>query len=164
MSIDPKGASGRHMHSAVGMVGRRQGGWNVAEGKRQAPLYLEDLHIGQRFTSATHLVDAGQIKAFAGQFDPQPFHLDKTAAEGTLFAGLAASGWHIAAITMKLLGGGGAPLAGSIIGAGAEVAWPRPTRPGNILQVESKVAEIVPSRSLGSRHDHSAQRDTQSAR
>jgi acyl dehydratase len=123
----------------------------VTEGKRQEPLYLEDLHIGQRFTSATHLVDAGQIKAFAGQFDPQPFHLDETAAEGTLFAGLAASGWHIAAITMKLLVDGGAPLAGGIIGAGAEVAWPRPTRPGDILRVESEVAEIVPSRSRSDR-------------
>ena len=66
-------------------------------------LYLDDLEVGQRFTSASHLIDEAQIKAFAGQFDPQPFHLDDAAAKRTLFGGLAASGWHTAAITMRLL-------------------------------------------------------------
>jgi acyl dehydratase len=111
-----------------------------------ALLYLEDLFVGRRFSSATHALDAEQIKAFAQQFDPQPFHLDEEAAEGTLFAGLAASGWHTAAITMRLLVGS-AKIAGGLIGAGGEVAWPRPTRPGDILRVESEVMEIVPSRS-----------------
>src|SRR5262249_7430803 len=83
---------------------------------------------------------------FAGQFDPQPFHLDAEAARGTLFAGLVASGWHTAAITMRLLVSG-LPLAGGIIGAGGEIAWPNPTRPGALLHVESEIVELRPSRS-----------------
>src|SRR5262245_9817459 len=114
-------------------------------------LYLDDLHVGQRFTSRTHVVDVAQIKAFAAQFDPQPFHLDDDAAKGTLFAGLAASGWHTAAITMRLLVGSGLPIAGGIIGSGGEVAWPRPTRPGDVLHVVSEVEEVTPSRSRPNR-------------
>ena len=110
-------------------------------------LYLDDLHVGRRFTSRTHLVDEAQIKAFARQFDPQPFHLDNDAAKRTLFAGLAASGWHTAAVTMRLLVESGLPLAGGIIGTGGEVTWPKPTRPGDTLQVESEVIAITPSRS-----------------
>ena len=110
-------------------------------------LYLEDLHAGQRFTSRTHAVDAGQITRFAGEFDPQPFHLDDDAAKGTLFAGLAASGWHTAAITMRLLVDGGVPVAGGIVGVGGEISWPRPTRPGDVLQVHSEVVGVAPSRS-----------------
>jgi acyl dehydratase len=110
-------------------------------------LYLEDLHTGLRFSSATHAVDEQQIKAFARAFDPQPFHLDDAAAKATLFGGLAASGWHTAAITMRLLVGGGAPIAGGIIGAGAEIAWPNPTRPGDMLRVESEILSVTPSRS-----------------
>ncbi len=115
------------------------------------PLYLDDLQPGQRFTSATHVIDAEQIINYARQFDPQPFHLDEEAAKDTFFAGLAASGWHVASITMKLLVGGGAPLAGGIIGAGGEIAWPKPTRPGDELQVTSEVVEITPSRSRPNR-------------
>jgi len=63
-------------------------------------LYLDELHLGQRFVSGTHAIDADQIKAFARQFDPQPFHLDEDAAKDTFFGGLAASGWHVAAVTM----------------------------------------------------------------
>ena len=111
------------------------------------PLYLDDLHVGQRFTSKTHVVDAAQIKAFARQFDPQPFHLDDDAAKDSLFSGLVASGWHTAAITMRLLVDMGLPLAGGVVGAGGELSWPRPTRPGDVLQVESEVLEIIPSRS-----------------
>lgn len=110
-------------------------------------LYLDDLYVGQRFGSGTHHLDEPQIKAFAGQFDPQPFHLDDATAKDTLFAGLAASGWHTAAITMRLLVEGGAPIAGGIIGAGGEVAWPKPTRPGDILQVATEVLSVKPSRS-----------------
>jgi acyl dehydratase len=110
-------------------------------------LYLDDLHIGQRFTSGTHLLDEEQIKAFARQFDPQPFHLDNEAARGTLLSGLAASGWHTAAITMRLLVESGLPLAGGIVGAGGERDWPNPTRPGDSLKVESEVLDIRPSRS-----------------
>jgi acyl dehydratase len=110
-------------------------------------LYLEDLHTGLRFTSGTHAVDERQITAFAREFDPQPFHLDDASAKATLFAGLAASGWHTAAITMRLLVEGGAPIAGGIIGAGGEIAWPNPTRPGDILRVESEVLSVAASRS-----------------
>jgi len=110
-------------------------------------LYLEDLAVGDRFTSAEHALDAQQIKAFAGEFDPQPFHLDDEAAKRTLFGGLAASGWHTAALTMRLLVTTGMPLAGGIIGTGGELSWPRPTRPGDVLHVVSEVTEITPSRS-----------------
>ena len=108
--------------------------------------FLEDLQPGQRFVSAKHLIDEAQIKAFATQFDPQSFHLDHEAAKASLFGGLAASGWHTAAITMRLLVGG-MPLAGGIIGAGGELSWPKPTRPGDELQVESEVVSVTPSRS-----------------
>jgi acyl dehydratase len=110
-------------------------------------LYLDDLAVGQRFVSGTHLIDEQQIKAFASQFDPQPFHLDGDAAKATLFEGLVASGWHTAAISMRLLVEGGLPIAGGLVGAGAEITWPRPTRPGDILQVESEILDIRPSRS-----------------
>ena len=110
-------------------------------------LYLDDLRVGQRFTSATHALDEGQVIAFASQFDPQPFHLDVAAAEGMFFGGLVASGWHTAAITMRLMVRGGVPIAGGLIGAGAEISWPRPTRPDDVLRVESEVLEIAPSRS-----------------
>jgi acyl dehydratase len=111
------------------------------------PLYLDDLKPGQTFVSGSHALDEEQIKAFAKAFDPQPFHLDDAAAEKTLFGGLAASGWHTAAITMRLNVESGLPLANGIIGAGGEINWPAPTRPGDILHVESEVMEVVPSRS-----------------
>ena len=110
-------------------------------------LYLDDLHVGQRFTSGTHALDEAQIRAFAKQFDPQPFHLDAEAAKQTLFEGLVASGWHTAAITMRLQVESGLPLAGGLIGAGGEIAWPRPTRPGDELQAETEICELKPSRS-----------------
>ena len=107
-----------------------------------APLYFEDFAVGQVYRSATLSVDTAAIKSFAAQFDPQPFHLDEVAAKGTLFAGLAASGFHTAALTMRLLVDGGAPIAGGIIGAGLdELRWPRPTRPGDVLHIESEVLE-----------------------
>lgn len=110
-------------------------------------LYLEDFTPGRRFVSAAHMLDADQIKAFACRFDPQPFHLDEAAAETSFFHGLAASGWHTAAITMSLLVQSGMPIAGGLIGAGAEIEWPRPVRPGDTLTVESEVLEVKPSRS-----------------
>lgn len=109
--------------------------------------YLDDLQAGDRFVSPEHALDEAQIKAFALQFDPQPFHLDHGAATGTLFGGLAASGWHTAALTMRLLVDGGLPLAGGIIGAGGELSWPQPTRPGDVLHVETEVVSVTPSRS-----------------
>lgn len=95
-------------------------------------------------------MDEAQITSFAAQFDPQPFHLDDAAARDTLFGGLAASGWHTAAITMRLQVTSGLPIAGGIIGAGGELTWPRPTRASDVLHVVSEVSEVMevtPSRS-----------------
>ena len=110
-------------------------------------LYLEDLSVGQHFTSGTYHMDADRMKAFAAEFDPQPFHLDEAAAKDSVFHGLAASGWHTAAATMRLLLTGGLPLANGFIGLGGEITWPKPTRPGDTLRVESEIVEILPSRS-----------------
>ena len=109
--------------------------------------HLEDLEVGQTFTSPSREVTAEAIKAFAREFDPQPFHTDEAAAEGSFFRGLAASGWHTAAVTMRLLVDGGLPLAGGSIGAGGEIRWPQPTRPGDVLTVTSTIQAIHPSRS-----------------
>lgn len=110
-------------------------------------LYLDDLKPGQTFASGAHVLDEAQIKAFAGAYDPQPFHVDSAAAARSFFGGLAASGWHTAAITMRLNVESGLPLAGGIIGAGGEIKWPHPARPGDTLHVESEVLEVVPSKS-----------------
>ncbi|MBB1492519.1 MULTISPECIES: MaoC family dehydratase [unclassified Paracoccus (in: a-proteobacteria)] len=109
-------------------------------------LSLDDLQVGQEFLSAEHPLDAEQIVAYARQFDPQPFHLDEDAAKNSFFQGLAASGWHTMSITMKLLVQS-LPFADGVIGAGGDIAWPRPTRPGDILRVKSTIREIRPSRS-----------------
>lgn len=92
-------------------------------------------------------MDEAQIKAFAAEFDPQAFHIDESAANASIFHGLAASGWHTAAVTMRLLTTGGLPFATGLVGVGAEISWPRPTRPGDTLRVESEIVEILPSRS-----------------
>ena len=110
-------------------------------------LYLEDLKQGQCFKTGSHALSEDEIKAFARAFDPQPFHLDAEAARQSVFGGLAASGWHTAAISMRLLVDSGPQLAGGMIGAGVELSWPRPTRPGDILHVESEVTEVTASRS-----------------
>ncbi len=109
-------------------------------------LWFEDLYVGQRFVTDTHALDAGQIVAFAQVFDPQPFHLDDAAAKETLFNGLAASGWHTAAITMRLLVSSGPPFAGGIIGSGGKLTWSQPVRADDVLRVEVEVLELVPSR------------------
>jgi acyl dehydratase len=112
--------------------------------------YFDDLQVGMRFETGTHTITEDQIKEFAGRFDPQPFHLDDGLARASVFGGLAASGWHTAAITMRLLVDLGIP-AGGLIGTGCEVSWPRPTRPGDTLRVTSDVVEIIPSRSRNDR-------------
>jgi acyl dehydratase len=110
--------------------------------------YLEDFAPGQKYESGALRVTAEDIKAFASQYDPQPFHLDDAAAKKTFFGGLAASGWHTAALTMKLLVAGSLQPAGGIIGAGfEEFRWPRPVRPGDELHVESEILEVRPSKS-----------------
>ena len=127
-------------------------------------LHLDDLHVGQRFTSETHAVDEAQIKAFAAQFDPQAFHLDDEAARGSLFGGLAASGWHTAAITMRLNVAGGLPIAGGIVGRSGEISWPLPTRPGDVLHVESEVMAVEPSRSRPDRGTATVRSETRNQR
>jgi len=127
-------------------------------------LYLDDLHVGQRFESASHVVDTAQIKAYAREFDPQPFHLDEEAAKHTLFGGLAASGWHTVAITMRLMVEGGLPLAGGIIGSGGEISWPQPTRPGDALSVFSEIVEVTPSRSRADRGTVKVRSETRNQR
>jgi acyl dehydratase len=110
-------------------------------------LYLEDIKAGDRFTTGEYQITEDEIIAFAKQYDPQPFHTDPEAAKHTFFQGLAASGWHTAGITMRLIVESGLPLAGGIIGAGGELSWPRATRPGDILHVEMTVLDATPSRS-----------------
>ena len=110
------------------------------------PLYLDDLAVGNEFISREHRLDVEQIIAFASELDPQPFHVEPERAQDTFFQGLVASGWHTMAITMRLIVEN-VPFAQGIIGAGAEVSWPEPTRPGEVLHVRSKVQEIRPSRS-----------------
>jgi acyl dehydratase len=85
--------------------------------------------------------EAARIKEFAAEFDPQPFHLDESAAKASLFRGLAASGWHTAAVAMRLIVTGGLRPANGVLGPGGEIAWPRPTRPGDILRVQSEIVE-----------------------
>ncbi len=110
-------------------------------------LYFDDLTVGRRFTSATKEVTEAEIKAFAREYDPQPFHLDEEAARSSLFKGLAASGWHTMAMSMRLMVDGGVPIAGGLVGAGGELTWPRPTRPGDVIHVVSEVVDATPSRS-----------------
>jgi acyl dehydratase len=115
-----------------------------------APLYLDDLAVGEVYEprGESEPITAEAIKAYAAQYDPQPFHLDEAAAAKTLFGGLAASGWHTASLTMRLLLQYGLPLAGGIVGAGVEeLRWPRPLRPGDRLRVRSEVLDVRPSRS-----------------
>ena len=108
------------------------------------PYYLDDLKVGQRFVSGTTTVDPQAIIEFAKRFDPQPFHIDEKAAAGTIFGGLIASGWHTAAMSMRLLLEA-CPMAGGTIGLGGEVAWPQATRPGDVIHVECEVIDIHPS-------------------
>src|SRR5712671_2239372 len=111
-------------------------------------LYLEDLNAGQTFGSGRLKVDEQRMKSFAAEFDPQPFHLDDAAARETIFRGLAASGWHTAAMTMRLLVESEFKPAGGIVGAGFdEFKWPRPVRPGDELHLLIEVLEVRPSKS-----------------
>ncbi len=110
--------------------------------------YFEDFAPGQVYRSGTVAVDAAAIKRYAAEYDPQPFHLDEDAAARSFFGGLAASGWHTASLTMRLLVDSELKPAGGIVGAGLdEFRWPRPVRPGDVLRVESEVLEARPSQS-----------------
>src|SRR6266850_8139874 len=109
--------------------------------------YFEDLTVGQKFASPALPIDADAITAFAAAFDPQPFHLDDEAARHTMFEGLAASGWHTAALSMRLCLASDFRPAGGILGTGGELIWSKPVRPGDALRVEIEVIETRSSRS-----------------
>src|SRR5512136_2590370 len=109
--------------------------------------FLEDFTVGQTFGSERLKIDAEAIKRFAAEFDPQPFHLDEQAASNSLFRGLAASGWHTTALTMRLLVESEFKPAGGVIGASLDVRWPKPVRPGDELRVQTEVLEIHSSKS-----------------
>ena len=109
--------------------------------------YFEDFAVGQTYGSGHLSIEADRIKSFAAEFDPQPFHLDEQAARRTMFGGLAASGWHTAALTMRLLVESELKPAGGIVGAGFdELRWPLPVRPGDELHVQSEIVEVRPSK------------------
>lgn len=110
--------------------------------------YLDDLVVGQRFGSGRVTIEAQDIERFAAEFDPQLFHMNEQEAKETLFQGLAASGWHTAALTMRLLVKSDFRPAGGVVGASFdELRWPRPVRPGDELNVETEVLEVRPSKS-----------------
>src|SRR5215813_9135392 len=101
----------------------------MTEGDRMASkadtrpiLYLDDLALGQKFDNGTYVMEEGRMKAFAAEFDPQPFHLDEAAGRNSVFGGLAASGWHTAAATMRLIATGPLRLGGGSVGLGGEIA------------------------------------------
>ncbi len=115
-------------------------------------LYFEDYFVGQTFHGGSTRVDADEVKAFATRYDPQPFHTDEAAAADTFFGGLAASGWHTAAMTMRMFVDSGIKPAGGLIGAGLEeLRWPRPVRPNDTLHVE---IEVLQARVSNSRPTH----------
>lgn len=123
-------------------------------------LWLDDISVGDRFRTETYELGAEAIIDFANAWDPQPFHLSEDLARDTFFQGLAASGWHTAAITMRLLVTSGLPLATGIIGASIDLAWPTPTRPGDRLHVDLEVTDVRASRSDPSRGFITAVYDT----
>jgi len=110
--------------------------------------YLEDFAVGQTFGSGRLRIDGQRARAFAAEFDPQPFHLDEAAARRSIFGGMTASGWHTAAMTMRLMLDGEFRPAGGILGVGFDdLSWPRPVRPGDELRAKSEVLEVRPSKS-----------------
>jgi len=110
-------------------------------------VYFEDLQPGMSFSSAPVQVSAADIKAFATQFDPQPFHLDEAAGAASFFKGFAASGWHTAALGMRMMVESGPKLAAGYIGAGGEIAWKKPVYAGDTLRLRGEIIELKPSRS-----------------
>lgn len=109
-------------------------------------LFFEDLQVGESFMSGSYEMTQEGIMSFASEFDPQPFHTDPDAAQETFFAGLAASGWHTCAVTMRLLVES-VPVAGGLIGAGSEISWPRAVRPSDLLRVTTTIRELAASKS-----------------
>jgi acyl dehydratase len=111
-------------------------------------VYLEDLRPGMHFTGGPVTVSSADIKAFAAHFDPQPFHLDEAAGEASFFKGFAASGWHTAALAMRMMVTGGPRLAAGYIGAGGDIAWKKPVYAGDTPTLRAEFVEIRPSRDI----------------
>ncbi len=105
-------------------------------------LYLDDLAVGRKFATGSVTLTLEGCKAFAAQFDPQPFHLEEDAGRRSVFGRLAASGWYTASLSMRLLVDGELTIAGGLIGLGGEMKWPRPVYPGDTLRVETEVLEV----------------------
>ena len=110
-------------------------------------LYLDDLAVGQKFATHSVTLTVEGCKAFAAEFDPQPFHLDEAAARQSLFGRIAASGWYTASLSMRLLVEGELTIAGGLVGLGGKITWPRPTYPGDTLRVETEVMNVRVSES-----------------
>ena len=110
-------------------------------------LYLDDLAVGRKFATRSTTLTLEGCKAFAVEFDPQPFHLDEAEARNSVFGRIAASGWYTAALSMRLLVEGEMAIAGGLIGLGGDVTWPRPTYPGDTLRVETEVLAVRVSES-----------------
>lgn len=112
------------------------------------PHYFEDIQVGDRFGSQQYIVSEQAMKEFAREFDPQPFHLDADAARQSLFRELSASGWHTAAIAMRLFITGELQFAGGAVGLGVdELRWPNPVRAGDFLQLETEIVAARLSKS-----------------
>ena len=109
-------------------------------------LYLEDLKAGDRFESESYEITNENIVAFAEHYDPQPFHLSNESAQDSFFESLAASGWQVGSITMRLIAKS-LPIASGVIGGGVSLRWLTPTRPGDVLHVETEILEVIPSKS-----------------
>jgi acyl dehydratase len=112
-----------------------------------AVLYLDDLAVGRKFVTSSMTLTLEGCKAFAAEFDPQPFHLAEDAAQRSVFGRIAASGWYTASLSMRLLVQGELTIAGGLIGLGGEITWPRPTYPGDTLRVETEVLAVRASES-----------------
>jgi acyl dehydratase len=122
--------------------------------------YLADFEVGQTFTAGPVEVKAEEIISFARSYDPQYFHTDPEAAEASFFKGLASSGWMTAALTMRMLVDSKVGISGGMIGSEVQLAWPRPTRPGDVLRVVTEVLEVIPSRSKPERGSLRIRTDT----
>jgi acyl dehydratase len=131
---------------------------------RGGPLYLDDLAVGQRFVTGAYTVTPEEVQRFAVAYDPQPFHLDEDAARASPFEGIVLSGWHTAAISMRLFVEQGPPFAGGLIGLGGEISWPRPTRPNDVLRLTTEIVEVRPSRSRPDRGVVTVRNETRNQR
>jgi acyl dehydratase len=109
--------------------------------------WFDDLKVGMRFKGDKVSVSKADILRFAAEFDPQPFHLDEEAAKDTILNGLAASGWHTAALSMRLAISAKPFGPHPLFGAGVdELRWLKPVRPGDTLHLEGEVVELIPSK------------------